>query len=117
MHYLLALSLWRGLFGMNYFTKKTIIKEPIIFPSWMEKSRTNLVYTPMQLQAWEFNVLHNCPWFVDCPLCFSPFKENAQYKAANGIEDVQGEEDTLEKTSLITLTKASKTSKKKQEET
>lgn len=31
MHYLLALSLWRELFGMNCFTKKTIIKEPIIF--------------------------------------------------------------------------------------
>lgn len=53
------------------------------------------MYTHARLKAWEFNVLHNCPWFVECPPSFSPFEENREYNVVDGIHGVQ-EEDTWE---------------------
>jgi len=42
------------------------------------------MYTSTQLKLWDFHVLQECHWFVDCSVVFYPAEDEAERKVVIG---------------------------------
>ena len=69
---------------------------PVFLNAWVDKTHKNCIYTPAQLKLWDFHVLQECPWFVDCSAAFYPAEEEAERKAVIGSTPLDALQDTTE---------------------
>ena len=69
---------------------------PVFLNAWVDKTHKNCIYTPAQLKLWDFHVLQDCPWFVDCSVAFYPAEEEAERKAVIGSMPLDASQDAIE---------------------
>jgi hypothetical protein len=69
---------------------------PVFLNAWVNKTHKNCIYTPAQLKLWDFHVLQECPWFVDCSANFYPAEEEAEHKAVIESTPFDASQDAIE---------------------
>ena len=82
----------------EFFAKKAIefLSLPVFINAWVDKTHKNCIYTPTQLKLWDFHVLQECPWFVDCFASFYPAEEDIERKAIIGSTPLDASQDIFE---------------------
>jgi hypothetical protein len=69
---------------------------PVFLNVWVDKIHKKCIYTPAQLKLWDFHILQECSWCMDCLAVFYLAEEEAERKVVIGSTPLGASQDAIE---------------------